>query len=151
MGNVYGDLWFKQDVTGRIAVHGQPVTGLSAPRQGILGNVRVDGQIGTQGAIVSDGLIGDAAGGTQLTAHGVAGALAAKGAISLGPIGNANQAHIFANAQGANAAAIDAIFTDQGNLLFIDTTPTGMWDLALILKDLAALNVAGGNLTGPTP
>jgi hypothetical protein len=151
MGNVYGDLWFKQDVTGRIAVHGQPVAGLSALRQGILGNVRIDGMIGASAAIVSDGLIGDAAGGTELTAHGVAGIIAAQGAISFGDIGDAGNAHIFANAQGINAAAIDAIFTDQGNLLFIDTTPTGLRDLALVLKDLAALVVgADGNLTGPT-
>jgi hypothetical protein len=152
MGNVYGDLWFKQNVTGRIAVHGQPVTGLSAQRQGILGNLRVDGMIGAQGAIVSDGLIGDSAGGTELIANGVAGILAARGAVSFGQIGNATNAHIFANAQGVNAAAIDAIFTDQGNLLFLDTTPTGLRDLALILKDLAALYVGtSGNLTGPRP
>jgi hypothetical protein len=149
MGNVYGDLWFKQNVTGRIAVHGQPVRGLSANRQGILGNVMVDGMIEAQGAIVSDGLIGDATGGTELTADGVAGILAAKGTISFGQIGNA-AAHIFANARGVNAAAIDAIFINQGDFLFIDTTPTGLQDLALILKDLAALHVgARGNLTGP--
>jgi hypothetical protein len=150
MGNVYGDLWFKKDVDGRISAHGRPVTGLSTERQGIVGNVRVDGTLGAKGAIVSDGLIGDAAGGTKLTANGVAGILAAKGAIPLGQIGAADNAQIFANAQGVNSAAIDAIFSDQGNLLFIDTTPTGLRDLSLILNDLAALHIgAGGNLTGP--
>jgi hypothetical protein len=147
MGNVYGDLWFKQDFTGRVAVHGQ-----AAPQSGILGNVEIDGTIGPAGAIVSGGLLGDAAAGTALSTGVVSGILAAEGDISFGNMGDTSGAHILDDASGVNAAAIDAIFTDQGNLLVIDTTPQGLHNLALILTDLAALHVGpDGNLTGPTP
>src|SRR5262249_11494334 len=46
LGNVYGDVWFKGDVTGRMAVKGHAVPGLTdGQRFGILGDVRVDGWI----------------------------------------------------------------------------------------------------------
>ena len=152
MGNVYGDLWFKQDFTGRIAVQGRPVAGLDAQRFGILGNVEVDGVIGTSGAIVSSGLIGDAAGGTTLSAGGDAGVLAAKGDISVADLGDTSGASIFNDASGVNAAAIDAIFTDRGRPLTIDTTVQGLSDLDLILADLASLHVnSNGNLEGLRP
>jgi hypothetical protein len=150
--DLYGDLWFQSDFNGRIAVEGQAVAGLDPARTGILGNVEIDGTMGANAAIVSGGLIGDAAGGTTLSAGGVAGILAAKGAISYGNVGDLSGASVFEQAQGVNAAAIDAIFTDMGQQLFIDATPQGMHNLALILTDLAALHVGGdGNLTGPVP
>jgi hypothetical protein len=152
LGNDYGDLWFKQGVTGRIAVRGQPIAGQDARRSGILGNVRVDGAIGPTAAIVSGGEIGDAAAGTVLSAAGVSGILAAEGDMSLGSVGDMSGAQVFADTQGANTAAIDAIFTNLGNPLAIDTTPQGLNNLALILADLAALHVGGdGNLTGSVP
>jgi hypothetical protein len=153
LGNVYGDLWVKGDLTGRIAVKGHAVPGLDDPQRfGILGNVEVDGWIGASGAIFSGGLIGDAASGTGLWASGVAGILAAKGDISLGAVDDMTNASMFAQASGVNAAAIDAIFTDRGCLLTIDTTPRGLSDLDLILKDLASLYVdSNGNLKGLRP
>jgi hypothetical protein len=153
LGNVYGDLWVKGDLTGRIAVKGHPVPGLDDPQRfGILGNVEVDGWIGPNGAIFSGGLIGDAAGGTALSATGVAGILAAKGDISLGAVDDMTNARMFAQASGVNAVAIDAIFADQGRPLTIDTTPRGLNDLALILADLASLHVdSNGNLKGLRP
>jgi hypothetical protein len=152
LGNAYGDFWFKRDDTGRVAVRGQPIAGQDAQRFGILGNVRVDGQIGANAALVSGGEIADAAFGTQLTANGIAGILAAEGAMSFGSVGDTSGASIFQQASGVNAAAIDAIFTNLGNPLAIDTTPQGLSNLALILADLAALHVGSdGNLTGPIP
>jgi hypothetical protein len=151
-GNVYGDLWFTKDFSGRLAVHGRTNPGLVDSQTGILGNLRVDGKITATAAIVSGGEIGDASLGTVLTAGGMAGIVAAKGGVSYGDVGNTSAASIFSPADGVNAAAIDAIFTDMGNQLFIDTTPQGLSNLALILKDLAALHVGNdGNLTGPIP
>ena len=76
--------------------------------------------------------------------------LAAKGAIALGSIVQVNQAHVIDHAQGNNAAAIDAIFTDKGRQLVID--PLDFGDLDLILADLASLQLdQNNNLTGPTP
>jgi hypothetical protein len=153
LGNVYGDLWVKGDLTGRIAVKGHAVSGLNDPKRfGILGNVEVDGWISSTGAIFSGGLIGDVAGGTALSATGVAGILAAKGDIAFGDVGDTSGAHIFTQAQGVNAVAIDAIFTDQGRPLTIDTTPRGLRDLTLILDDVAFLHVdSNGNLKGLRP
>src|SRR5262249_8465631 len=129
------------------------VSGLNDPQRfGILGDVLVDGWIGANAAIVSGGLIGDAAGGTALSAGGVAGILAAKGDIAFGAVGDLSRGSIFTPATGVNAAAIDAIFTDQGRPLTIDTTAQGLSDLDLILADLVDLHVGSdGNLTGPKP
>jgi hypothetical protein len=88
-------------------------------------------------------LIGDAASGTQLSSGAIKGILAAKGDINFGGTGGTGSAKIFENAAGANAAAIDAIFTDGGLALDIPD------DLDLILADLAALKVTGGVLSGP--
>jgi hypothetical protein len=154
MGNVYGDLWFKSDVTtGRIAVRGAPVPGPDGGQlSGILGDLRVDGQIGPDAAIVSGGALGDAAGGTALRVGDVAGILAAEGAISYGAVGDLSAASIFDQAQGPDAAAIDAVFTDGGQALVIDPSPQGLQDLARLLAQLRALRVDGnGNLTGPVP
>jgi hypothetical protein len=152
LGNIYGDLTFMSDVTGRIAVKGHAVMGLDSTRFGILGNIQIAGSISSSGAIFSDGLIGDAAGGTVIQANGVAGTLAAKENIALGNIGSMTGT-MFPNASGVNGAAIDALFTDnQGNSLTIDTTAAGLNNLALILDDLASLQVDGtGNLKGKRP
>jgi hypothetical protein len=158
MGNVYGDLLFKDKnfFNGRIAVQGHAVAGLAAGRFGILGNVEIDAQdVGTVldiPAIVSGGLIGDKAGGTNVSVPNGAlfAILAAKGAIAFGNVANLSPASIFQQAQGLNAAAIDALFTDMGRQLVIN--PFDLNDLGLILADLAALHVGSdGNLTGPIP
>ena len=122
--------------------------GLGSGRFGILCNVSVSGGIGTTGAIVSAGLLGDKTGGTQLSISGSdKGILAAEGNINYsGSISRLT--NVFANATGVNAAAIDAIFTNGGLLLDV-IIPS---QLDLILQDLLALTVnRKGNLTGTTP
>jgi hypothetical protein len=154
LGNDYGDLTFHGGLTGgRIAVQG---TG--GPRSGILGNVIVDrgiyktGMIGAGSAIVSGGEIGDASFGTSLTvADGNQGIVAAIGAINFGngPLGGS----VFNNAGGTpNAAAIDALFTENGQPLGLDLPGQPLGGLELILQDLADLYVdSSGKLAGPKP
>ena len=116
---------------------------LSSGRDGILCNVSVTGGIGTSGAIVSAGLLGDQTGGTQLSiSGGDKGILAAEGNINYS--GNISSlTNVFENATGPNKSAIDYIFTNGGVPL---TIPSG---LALILQDLRALTVnSKGNLSG---
>src|SRR5207247_2850683 len=135
LGNIFGDLDIN-GLSGRVAVKGRPVAGLDASRIGILGNINVSGSIDTGAAIVSAGVIADAAGGTFLSSGGIKGILAAKGDISFGSTGNTTGAAIFENAKGANAAAIDAIFTDGGNSLAFDLSGLDLKGLDLILMDL---------------
>jgi hypothetical protein len=149
LGNDFGDLSLTGGLSGRIAVQGKPGEfGLAAGRFGILGNVNIGGGIGTTGAVVSGGLIGDAAGGTFLTISGKdKGILAAGGDINFGSTGSLNQAGTFENATGASLAAIDAIFTN--NQVVLDVTDPDQ--LSLIIQDLLSLTVTNGMLTGTTP
>jgi hypothetical protein len=157
LGNDYGDLTFHGGLTGgRIAVQG---TG-GAP-SGILGNVVVDrglyptGAIGAGSAIVSGGEIGDASYGTSLTAEdGNQGIVAAIGEINFGngPLGGSVFNDVGATPGNPNAAAIDAIFTDNGQPLGLDLPGDPLGGLELILQDLAALYVdSNGKLAGPKP
>jgi hypothetical protein len=155
LGNVYGDLTFHGGLTGgRIAVEG---TG--GAQSGIVGNVIIDrglyptGAIGAGSAIVSGGEIGDASYGTSLTVEdGNQGIVAAIGAIRVGNGTNLG-GYDFDNSAGtANAAAIDAMFTDNRQPLGLDLPGDPLGGLELILQDLAALYVdAGGKLAGPKP
>ena len=86
----------------------------------ILGDVTVRGSIDGPAAIVSGGVIGDVAGGTTLSSGAIKGILAAKADIAFGGTGNIKRSTIIENASGANAAAIDAIFTQGGNPLEFD-------------------------------
>jgi hypothetical protein len=149
LGNVFGDLTVTGGLSGRIAVQGHPGEfGLAASRYGILGNVSIGGGIGTTGAIVSDGAIGDSAGGTHLTISGTdKGILAAGQGINFGATGSLNQAGIFNPARGADLAAIDAIFTN--NHIELDVIDPAQ--LNLIIQDLLNLTVTNGKLTGTTP
>jgi hypothetical protein len=159
MGNLIADTWVKGDVTGEVAVHGRTATAsMGGHHTGMLGNFRIDGNLG--GKIVSDGVIGDLQSNSQtlLTAGSLnGGILAAQGDINIGnnPVTGATPVltnlQYFPGATGPNAAAIDAIFTDHGNLLFVDPTVQGLANLALILADMDALHVQGGQLTGPIP
>lgn len=161
LGNAFGDISVTggvgQKSRGRLAVRGNPGEfGLAASRYGILGNLTIKGDIGTpgalslqSGAIISGGLLADINGGTRLNYSGTDyGLLAAVGSISYGLIGSIpNSAGTFANATGANLAAINAIFTDNGGLLdVIDATQLG-----LILTDLLALTAMTGQLKGTNP
>jgi len=168
LGNVFGDISVGGGLSGRIAAHGREEFGLSAgqtfSRTGILGNVSIGGGIGTTGAIVSAGLLGDDGtdnisndvNGTHLTISGTdKGIIAAEEDINFGATGGLNTAGTFENvgtpgspqyAGGANKNAIDYIFTNGGVAL---TVPNG---LSVILQDLLALTVLNnGNLGGTTP
>jgi len=156
LGNDYGDLTFHGGLNGgRIAVQG---TG--GARSGILGNVIVDrglyptGTIGPGSAIVSGGEIGDASYGTSLSvADGNQGIVAAIGPIQQDNSGTLD-GYVFNNVGASpgnpNAAAIDAIFTDDGQPLGLDLPGDPLGGLELILEELAALTVGpNGNLTDP--
>jgi hypothetical protein len=139
LGTAYGDMSFGGGLKGgRVAVKG-----------GIVGNLTDNGADATS-VIVSGGEIGDATYGTTFTFTGSnKGIVAAKGKItwaSGSPGGN-----VFSNATGANAAAIDAIFTDKnGNALSFDINGLDLGGLKQILANLAALSVASnGNLIDP--
>jgi hypothetical protein len=168
LGNAFGDIKITGDLSGRIAVKGnQGEFGLASFRYGILGNVSICGGIRSTGAIVSSGLIGDDGAnntnndmyGTHLTASGsVLGIIAAGEDINFGNSDGdndsrfawtcgQNRASIFENATGVNLAAINAIFTNNGNLLDV-LDPA---QLTLIVQDLLALKVSSGKLTGTTP
>ena len=155
LGNDYGDLTFHGGLTGgRIAV-----LGTGGARSGILGNVVIDrglyrtGSIGAGSAIVSGGEIGDAFRGTSLTVEdGNRGIIAAIGAINFGngPLGGFVFNDVGAAPGNPNAAAIDAIFTDNGQTLSLDVPGQPLGGLELILEELAALAVGSdGNLTDP--
>jgi hypothetical protein len=168
LGNAFGDINVSGGLSGRIAVQGKEEFGLSTgkkfSRTGILGNVSVGGGISTTGAVVSAALLGDNGtddlktdtSGTHLTISGTdKGILAAGEDINFGSTGSLNQAGIFENvatkgsnqyAGGANIAAIDAIFTNNGTQLDV----TDSTQLSLILQDLLALTVSNGKLTGTT-
>jgi hypothetical protein len=152
LGNVFGDITAHGGLkdNGRIAVKGRAVAGLAATRTGLLGNVIIDGNIDDGGALVSGGLIGDAAGGTVLHLGNNKGIIAAKGDINFE---HSPKGTVFEDATGVNAAAIDAIFTRGGGMpLAFDLVGLDLAGLASILHDLAALRVGtGGTLTGPVP
>jgi hypothetical protein len=152
LGNILGDVLAKSGLSGRIAVHGRAIAGLDPLRVGFLGNLSVSGNVETTGAVASDGVIGDAAGGTFFSSGTVKGILAARGDINFGGVGNTQSAAIFENAMGVNATEIDAIFTQGGQPLAFDQIGFDLAGLGLILTDLGNLHVGpDGNLTGPMP
>jgi hypothetical protein len=72
------------------------VTGLPGSPAGILGNLNFNGSLDVSSAIVSGGMIGDAALGTVLSASNIKGLVAANGSINPSLTG----ANIFANQAG---------------------------------------------------
>jgi hypothetical protein len=154
LGNALGDLLLANGISGRIAVKGRAIPGLASTRIGILGNLLVSGNVRSTAAIVSAGLIGDAAGGTSFSSGAVKGILAAEGTINISSVGTTSAGTIIPKATGENKKAIDAIFTEGGLPLAFDLVPGSLdlGGLALILNDLNALHVGtDGNLTGPMP
>jgi acrosin len=150
LGNIFGDIT-AGILTGRIAAQGQTVQGLNGSRFGILGNLSF-GQFASSAAIVSGGMIGDAAGRTALKSGKVNGILAAQGDVTLAKSTKLT-GHLFQNlaADDSNSLAISSIFTDDDSSLGFDTGGE-LQGLTLITTDLATLSVGGdGNLTGPTP
>jgi hypothetical protein len=151
LGNIFGDLVVGGSLTGRIAAQGQTVSGLSATRTGILGNIRINNGFASTAAIVSGGLIGDAMGQTTFQAAGANGLLAADGAINLAKTTTSASASLFSKLQGsANGAVLNAIFTGSSLPLSFDTGGS-LQGLALIVTDLNNITVTGGQLTGTNP
>src|SRR5207253_4198894 len=126
-------------------------------RVGILGNVAVNGSISATGAMVSGGVIGDdgleydpnaASGsdssGTQTTVSSESGILAAvediNGANNVSGAKGFFQdvGYLFANKydNGQNLSAIDAIFSNAGQMLLFNAQFGGSSGLALMLGDL---------------
>jgi hypothetical protein len=143
LGLIDGDMRFNGGLrSGRIAAKG-----------GIVGNLTINGGLDSSSSVVSGGEIGDTTWGTQFTFGGTnAGILAAEGTMHFARSSPGGE--VFNNAIGANKAAIDAIFTNYGQSLEFDLTPSGLdlGGLNLILPDLAALYVnSNGNLAGTTP
>ena len=152
LGNILGDVVISGTMTGRIAAAGQAINGLAATRFGILGNVAVR-TFAAGAAIVSGGLMGDAASKTVIAVGRGQGFLAAVGNINLkdykAPI-IIPAANLFANVTGANLSALNAIFTAGSVALGFDSGGH-LFGLGLMETDLARLRILNGSLTGPTP
>ena len=149
LGNLLGDVVIGGTMTGRIAVAGQSITGLASTRFGIMGNITVK-SFAASAAIVSDGQMGDAASKTVISLGSAKGFLAAAGSINLKTGSKIPAANVFQNVSGANQSALNAIFTDESDLLAFDTGGN-LVGLGLIETDLAGLHISGGSLTGTTP
>ncbi|MHB1423146.1 MAG: hypothetical protein ACYC3I_08120 [Gemmataceae bacterium] len=148
LGNVLGDIHIDGGLSGRWAVHGRPVAGLDPSRSGVLGEVQIDGGIRPSGAILSGGLIGDAAGRTDLEVKGaIRGIVAAMGNINLEAKTHTKQADFFQGdlAGTPNGHVLESVFQSSFdvnvNLLDLD-------GLDEMLLALAALHVGkNGELT----
>ena len=145
LGNVFGDMTVTGTVTGRITVNGQAVAGLVATRIGILGNISI-ASFAAGGAIVSDGLVGDATGGTTVYLASPHGFVAAAGGVNLRSTTLASGT-LLQNQTGANLAAIKALFTNAGLPLLFDTGGS-LIGLTLIETDLTNIHDNGGALSG---
>jgi hypothetical protein len=152
LGNIFGDITVNGNLPGRIAANGRPSPLFAA--QGILGNINVQGTIGTSStsaAIVSRGEIGDSTLGTgvKMTGRGaIYGILAAEGPITIVNPGSLSSAYTFSNVPDSptnpNAAAIDAIFENQNGqkiTSFDGKRPYDLANLNSIITDLARLHV----------
>jgi hypothetical protein len=98
--------------------------------------------------------MGDVGLGTHLTVNGTNyGIIAAEGPTNLGKaVNTATGGYYQANMAPGNAsmAAIDAVFSNNGQPLGFDLAGLDLNGLAMILADLKALKVGStGNLTGP--
>jgi hypothetical protein len=139
LGTIIGDMQFNGGLKsgGRIAA-----------KAGIVGNLLINCGLDATAAVVSGGEIGDPGLGTQFTVNGDnKGNLASKGAMNFGK--GAPTGAVFNNVgtTGANAAAIDGIFTENGSALSFDVGFLDLAGLGLMLKHLNALHVGSdGNL-----
>jgi hypothetical protein len=138
LGQILGGMQLDFGLNGHIAALG-----------GIPGSLLIKGTVTVSSAIVSGGTIGSAALGTQFNVKGDnLGILAAQGAMNFA--GRLPKGAVFSNATGPSAAAIDAIFTENGLRINFDGTPLDLAGIYSILTDLAALRVdSAGRLIGP--
>ena len=148
-GNLFGDVTVGGSMTGRIAVQGRPVAGLSASRTGILGNISIN-TFAAGGAIVSGGLMGDAAGHTTVSLGNAQGFVAAEGGVNLAPSTTIAGASLLQNVSGSNLSAISALFTNDGSPLLFNTGGN-LAGLALIETDLENIKDNAGVLSGTIP
>ena len=134
-----------------VTIHGGFKDGIYAVKGGIVGNLVIDGSFNDNGILVSGAQIGDVTQGTTLTYNGNnKGIIAAIGTIRFAK--GVPRGSVFSNVTGANAAAINAIFTNSGSALAFDVTGLDLQGLSLILLDLNKLIVtSSGGLSGPTP
>jgi hypothetical protein len=147
---VIGDLNFRGVLSGRIAVNGAAVSGLDAQRFGILGNLSVRSMTATA-AIISGGIMGDAAGKTAIATGRAQGFVAADGAITLARSSRIVATQVFENLNNtATGAVLDAVFTEGSLPLNFDSNGP-LQGLAEILSDLASLSATDGLLSGTTP
>jgi hypothetical protein len=150
LGNIFEDITVSKIMTGRITAKGQAVAGLAVSRIGILGNINVK-TFALGSAVVSGGLIGDAASKTTVTLGSPAGFLAAEGTINLVKSTKIAAANLFQSVHtNPSLSAINAIFTNGSAALLFDTGGN-LAGLALIETDLTAIDISGGNLSGTTP
>jgi hypothetical protein len=151
LGNIFGDTSISGGLRGRIAAQGTPDV-LGPGRQGIIGNIDIQGGLDSSAAIVSGGEIGDTGSSSSADFTGlfvnsgtIKGILAAVGPISSQSTGQQKFAHVFNDvgnpsspqyASGVNLAAIDSIFAGLN-----------ITNLAQILINLNNLHVGSdGNL-----
>jgi len=139
LGQILGDLQFNRGLLG----------GHLTALGGIPGSLLINGGLNSNSSVISGGAIGSTVLGTQFTVNGNnLGILAAKGAMNFAK--GAPKGRVFNNASGSNAAAIDDIFTVNGQAVAFDFNPLDLGDLYSILADLAVLRVdSNGKLVGP--
>jgi hypothetical protein len=144
LAKAYGDL---------VVSGGGSLGGRIAAKGGFLGNVMINGTFDATSVIISGGELGDVALGTHLTVNGTNyGIIAAEGPANLGKAVNTGPGGFYKANIGSgnpNQAAIDAVFTNNGQPLAFDLPGLDLGGLGLILADLEALKVSNDQLTGP--
>jgi hypothetical protein len=152
-GPVSGQIVALGTIRGDVIIHGS-LLGRIAAKGGILGNTTIDGSIDYTGAVVSGGAIGNPTAGTALNlGDDLRGIGAAEGGINSTSRINKQGGYFGANLATTDAvskAALDALFTNGGHPLTLDTNGLDLGGLRLILQDLSALFVKNGKLTGTT-
>jgi hypothetical protein len=167
-----GEVVVLGSILGDVTINRGLKDGQIAARDGIVGNitVRANARIihpnprqpiagawpgaDARSAIVSGGAIGDGTLGTRLVFNGSNhGIIAAVGLINVArkiPNGSVYN-NLGSNPDDQSLAAIDAIFTQEGNPLALDISGFDLGGLALIQQDLKVLNVdSNKKLTGTT-
>jgi hypothetical protein len=152
-GPVSGQIVALGTIRGDVIIHGSLLGGITA-KGGIVGNTTIDGSIGSTGAVVSGGAIGNPSAGAALSlGDDLRGIVAAEGGINSTSRINKQGGYLGANlatTDAASKAAIDAIFTNGGHPLTFDSNGLDLGGLRLILQDLSAQYVKNGKLTGTT-
>ena len=143
---VSGDILTLGTILADINIGGGLRGGRIAARNGIAGNLTINGGMDVGSAIVSGGEIGDVGSGTSLSSGAIKSIIAAEGPINFSSTGRTTGSFIVHDqTTGPNHDAIEAIFVPST----FDSTP-GDLDLAglsLILTHLNALHVVNGTLT----